>query len=292
MAKCVKCFKDRVTGECYDVKDSTARVDIESLKTRVTAVESTLGNTDSELADRIGNCEKAVNSHESELFKTSGTTKTSRMTANETEISNLKTRVNTVEGVNTNQATAINSILTRVSNVESKANNNTSSIGNHTTDISGLKTRVTTVEEILSSLYPVGALYVSTSNTSPASIIGGTWEKITNKYLRASDGTTAGTTGGSNKLVEGNLPPYLSLLARYNWTNRVFLNNGSIVADDTNGDPTYILNATYGKYTMKDGSKIGTNPKTEGRAVVDYKNSNVADVLPEYLSVHVWKRTA
>lgn len=36
------------------------------------------------------------------------------------------------------------------------------------------------------SIYPVGAIYMSVSSTSPASLFGGTWEQIQNRFLLAA----------------------------------------------------------------------------------------------------------
>ena len=45
--------------------------------------------------------------------------------------------------------------------------------------------------------YPVGSIYMSTENTSPASMFGGTWEQIKDKFLlSAGDTDSAGATGG------------------------------------------------------------------------------------------------
>ena len=46
---------------------------------------------------------------------------------------------------------------------------------------------------LLEKCYPVGAVYLSTVSTSPADVIGGTWERIENKALVAmGDTPTAG----------------------------------------------------------------------------------------------------
>lgn len=45
--------------------------------------------------------------------------------------------------------------------------------------------------------YPVGAIYISADSTSPASLFGGTWAMITNRFLLAAgDLYEGGTTGG------------------------------------------------------------------------------------------------
>lgn len=51
---------------------------------------------------------------------------------------------------------------------------------------------------ILDLVYPVGSIYMSTVNTSPASIMGGTWTRIQDRFLLAAGSTyTAATTGGA-----------------------------------------------------------------------------------------------
>lgn len=50
--------------------------------------------------------------------------------------------------------------------------------------------------------YPVGAIYLSMSATSPQALFGGTWQKLEGRFLMCSDSShAAGTTGGSNDAV-------------------------------------------------------------------------------------------
>lgn len=50
--------------------------------------------------------------------------------------------------------------------------------------------------------YPVGAIYLSMSATSPQALFGGTWAKLEGRFLMCSDSShAAGTTGGSNDAV-------------------------------------------------------------------------------------------
>ena len=39
----------------------------------------------------------------------------------------------------------------------------------------------------LDTVYPVGSVYTSVNSTSPASLFGGTWELIQNKFLLGTD---------------------------------------------------------------------------------------------------------
>lgn len=65
------------------------------------------------------------------------------------------------------------------------------------------------IEVILNRLYPVGAIYISTNDTSPSTIFGGTWQKIEDRFLLASSSTYAkGSTGGeaTHTLTENEMP--------------------------------------------------------------------------------------
>ena len=59
--------------------------------------------------------------------------------------------------------------------------------------------------DIIDMVYPVGAIYMSTTNTSPQSLFGGTWTAIRSGRMLVSEtggvGYTAGNTGGSKDAV-------------------------------------------------------------------------------------------
>lgn len=53
---------------------------------------------------------------------------------------------------------------------------------------------------LLEVVYPIGSIYQSTKSLSPASIVGGTWERITEKFLfAAGENYTCGQTGGEEE---------------------------------------------------------------------------------------------
>ena len=62
---------------------------------------------------------------------------------------------------------------------------------------------------LLEMIYPVGSVYMSVSNSSPATFLGGTWQRIYDCCIHAAaDGVTAGNTGGSYTLTNDNLPSH------------------------------------------------------------------------------------
>ena len=60
-----------------------------------------------------------------------------------------------------------------------------------------------TLAEIMLTLYPVGAVYISANSTSPASLLGGTWEQIHGRFLLASGSPNANTDNLFGAIIGG-----------------------------------------------------------------------------------------
>lgn len=102
--------------------------------------------------------------------------------------------------------------------------------------------------------------WASNDPTSPASFIGGTWERIEGEFIMgASDTYPAGSTGGSATHVQtvNELAPHCHKYYEYNQSGdgRPYLSSGSTtwekwVEDSTVGDgqPMDILNPYYSMY--------------------------------------------
>lgn len=64
---------------------------------------------------------------------------------------------------------------------------------------------------LLDIIYPVGSLYFSISDVSPADSVGGTWEQIKDTVLAASGdsySTTANTFGGNKAITVNQMPAH------------------------------------------------------------------------------------
>jgi len=72
---------------------------------------------------------------------------------------------------------------------------------------------------LLQIIYPVGSFYISRINTSPSSIIGGTWTKLSNAALRA--GSSVGYTGSdTHTITKDEMPAHRhDSLIRIQWYN-------------------------------------------------------------------------
>ena len=89
--------------------------------------------------------------------------------------------------------------------------------GSNTLDkeFSSLQTKVnqkTTLTEVINKIYPVGAIWFTTSYDSPASLFGGSWEQIVDRFLIGAGGRYGrGATGGKDSVkLKANQIPTLS----------------------------------------------------------------------------------
>lgn len=125
------------------------------------------------------------------------------------------------------------------------------------------------ITELIDIIYPVGSVYVSVNNVSPATLFGGTWVQIKDRFLlSAGDTYNGGATGGAatHTLTASEMPKHRhgmslqsSQLANGNYYSRVVT------------------------YTEDLGNDLFTGYSGDGKA-----HNN----MPPYLVVYVYKRTA
>ena len=131
-------------------------------------------------------------------------------------------------------------------------------------------------------IYPVGALYLSTVATSPATLFGGVWERIQGKFLlAASDVVTnngaqqrAGSIGGVASVTltgaQSGIPPHVHALSNHVHEVPAHTHphtNPSVVAV---GDHTHKM--TFSKVTNGTGT-TGNGPNYTNSVVLDYNVS-------------------
>ena len=139
----------------------------------------------------------------------------------------------------------------------------------------------------LLSVYPVGSIYLTVNNVSPAKLFGGTWERIKDTFLLAAGDTyEAGSKGGEaeHQLTEEELPSLSGTFRSYDVYN---LNNAD-AADHITGVFSYDESESYGTATNMSGGKSDTVRKIHLNMGADQPHNN----MPPYLAVYVWQRTA
>lgn len=148
---------------------------------------------------------------------------------------------------------------------------------------------------LLQMVYPVGSIYMSVNNVSPATFIGGTWELIQGKFLlSAGDGYTAGDTGGeaSHTLTAAESGQKAvttatdgahkhPLLMKYRSSG---VGGGNVAYFHGDGDKSY------------DGFSTGSISQeytgAHSHSISGSNATNAHNNMPPYLVVYVWKRTA
>lgn len=121
---------------------------------------------------------------------------------------------------------------------------------------------------------PVGKLWCSDDQTSPASIVGGTWERIKDTFiLAAGDTYAAGSTGGEAEVT-------LTLLQIPQHTHNVAVSK-----------------STEGYYTTGESDLLGTasaesNTKYWPRVIGTAGSGNAHNNMPPYTTMYAWKRIA
>lgn len=138
-----------------------------------------------------------------------------------------------------------------------------------------------TLAEIMLTLYPVGAVYISANSTSPATLFGGAWEQLNDRFLLgAGDIYAAGSTGGEAKhtLTVNEMPGHAHILPyKADWGSQngigpweAMFTDGTMT--DTGADGYAGKWHTY--QTQRNGSDLPHNN------------------MPPYLVVYMWKRVS
>lgn len=150
-------------------------------------------------------------------------------------------------------------------------------------------------EYIVDSIYPVGSIYMSVESTSPATLFGGTWSQLQNRFLLgAGSSYTAGNTGGAATvtLTTAQMPAHTHTFTGTAASHTHTLKNkkttwgssgsSNVVIDSTSSSYSSLVNVTNVNSTSI--TPKGTNSSTGGGG----SHNN----MPPYLVVYMWKRTA
>lgn len=134
-------------------------------------------------------------------------------------------------------------------------------------DLEHIWTYIGNMTNYINNIYPIGSIYISTNDVSPATIFGGTWEQIKDRFLLAcGDNYSNGANGGeaTHTLTIDEMPKHKHTLNQNNpGTSNLetVAYTESLTIASVRGDP---VNETGG----------------------DQPHNN----MPPYLAVYIWKR--
>lgn len=150
--------------------------------------------------------------------------------------------------------------------------------------ITAVSTSLTLSETLLGNIfgaggrYRVGDIVISENETSPAEAYGGSWEKITDRFLVGAGGSYAlGSMGGS--------------------TEHSHSAGGLVASIEIGGTGFYIVGVpnpnniyTYKVNIPNASGEDGSFPETNGAQVNG--NTETANNTPPYIAVNIWRRVA
>ena len=147
--------------------------------------------------------------------------------------------------------------------------------------------------EFLNVAYPVGSIYMSVNSTSPATLFGGTWEQLKDRFLvGAGSGYAANATGGSSThshLYGLKMGGYFGETALAESTNAGLVH---YAANNATSIKTIKSGSTSSLDHTLNSSVTGSSTTKGCTTYTQTANASYASTLPPYLAVYIWKRTA
>ena len=207
------------------------------------------------------------------------------------DVSNLATKEELNDKANTVHTHNITDVTNLQSSLDNKANSS------HTHD------EYITKSQMLELLYPIGSLYVSMNNTNPNTVLGiGTWTQITDRFLYCAN--SSGTNGGNSTitLTVDNLPSHNHTFTGVEMTGEFRTNNNTAPFQGGNenwasaqgvfkrGESIFSYGTnSYGSSTMLPALLFEATP--EG-TISNTGNGQAFSIMPPYMTVYAWHRTA
>lgn len=153
------------------------------------------------------------------------------------------------------------------------------------------------------AVYPIGSIYMSINSTDPSTLFGGTWEQLEDRFLLAAGSEyAAGTTGGKSSYVAADMPKHSHTRGTMNITGQWRINadnsnagmdaqcsgSGAISAFQVTGAGCY----GDGKgWSLAGGFNFNAANAWTG-STSEVGTNDTATIMPPYLAVYMWKRTA
>ena len=154
-------------------------------------------------------------------------------------------------------------------------------------------------KKLIDYIYPIGSIYLSVNSTSPATLFGGSWTQLKDRFLLGAGSTySSGATGGAatHKLSVAEMPSHAHDTPFFNnMTNNGEMKSDFIGVFGKGVTASQALKDTGQTSTMEMWwiNQTNTAEGNEWPYFTSAKGSGSAhNNMPPYLVVYMWKRTA
>ena len=151
---------------------------------------------------------------------------------------------------------------------------------------------------LLDLLYPVGALYLSAATTDPGTVLGGTWQRIQDRFLLAAgESYAAGSTGGQAQrtLTADQLPPHTHRVSGYTDAQEMSHSHSlPNIAQGGSGSGAYAESwgGGSGSRSLYTDAYSNTHNHSLDLTTQSSGGGQAIDMMPPYLAVYVWQRVS
>ena len=153
---------------------------------------------------------------------------------------------------------------------------------------------------LLNFAYPVGSYYWSSSATSPATLFGGTWTQISDRFVLAAGSTyKVGATGGAStvKLTVSQMPAHthtVSGTAASKGAHTHKINCDLDANYTTSGTRSWSVHkaATGASSSVGSTTSTGAHTHTVSGTAASAGGSGAHENMPPYIVAYCWRRTA
>ena len=159
---------------------------------------------------------------------------------------------------------------------------------------------------LIDIVYPIGSIYMSMNDVSPATFLGGTWERIQDRFLlSANENTYSGVTGGeaTHTLTQAETPAHTHTRGTMEIIGSIkVVGSGSNARWNVNIQSTgafyeqHIANIQQYAQTVENTNDNTASAGFQASRSWTGATSSVGgnqphNNMPPYLTVYMWKRT-
>ena len=147
-------------------------------------------------------------------------------------------------------------------------------------------------KKLIDYIYPIGSIYMSVNATSPATLFGGSWTQLKDRFLVGTGTYANGATGGeaTHALTRAEQP---SVVGQLQFRQ---IGTGNIVdLYGTSSTTPFTYTPGGGDKWANQGTIQSNTTSTNKNAMIKFDNGGKGTAhnnLPPYLAVYMWKRTA